>query len=49
MGPDRAGWAIDDLYIGGDEVNEAEMLTSFNHDDLPMSNIGEMWTIWIWD
>lgn len=38
MGADRAGWAIDDVLIGGDETNPSMLESSFEKAD--KENIG---------
>ena len=38
MGTDRAGWAIDDVFIGGDETNPSMLKSSFEKAD--KENIG---------
>lgn len=40
MGEQRAGWALDDVYIGGHEVNSFHLDDDLETANLPSNNIG---------
>nr|XP_026690434.1 reelin [Ciona intestinalis] len=40
MGTDRAGWAIENVYIGGNEVNSPKLEYNFESNVLPVHNKG---------
>ncbi|CAK8675621.1 unnamed protein product [Clavelina lepadiformis] len=40
IGESRGGWAIDDVYIGGHEVNAPSLENDLEEEDLPEQNIG---------
>jgi len=43
MGENRASWALDDVYIGGHEVNVPALQSDLELLEIPAGNIGMLW------